>query len=228
MPIMVKLIRIAPAALALCLSLGSARPAGADAVTYWTNVASTAIVAATAAGRPSPATSLDFARVHVAIYDAVQAIVRTHRPYHVEIPGASGSPAAAAAKAARDVLASLFPTQIATIDTAYNDFFTANSLDPNDPGVAVGQQAAASIINLRSGNGSRPSSSPPVAGGLGAGEWRPTPPYLPGPPPSGAPMAIPWMGAVAPYTLEFSSQFRADPPPALTSREYTRNFNEVK
>ena len=41
-------------------------------------------------------------------------------------------------------------------------------------------------------------------------------------------MGIPWMGAVVPYTLEFSSQFRADPPPALTSREYTRNFNEVK
>ena len=225
---MVKLIRIALAALTLSVSLSWARPAGADAVTYWNNVTSTAVVTATAAGRPSPATSLDFAKVHAAIYDAVQAIVKTHRPYHVEIDGASGSPAAATAKAARDVLASLFPTQMATIDTAYNDFFTANSLDPTDPGVLVGQQAAAGIINLRSGDGSFPPSFPPFTGGLGPGEWRPTTSYLPGAPPSGAPMAAPWLATVVPYTLEFSSQFRADPPPALTSREYTRNFNEVR
>ena len=225
---MLKLVRIAPAAVALCVCLSWPSPAAADAVTYWNNVASGVIVTATAAGRPSPATSQDFAKVHAAIYDAVQAIVKTHKPYHVEIPGATGSPAAATAKAARDVLVNIFPSQIATIDAAYNDFFTANSLDPTDPGVLVGQQAAAGILNLRSGDGSFPAVFPPFTGGLGVGEWRPTTSYLPGPPPSGAPMAAPWLATVVPFTLEFSSQFRPDGPPALTSREYVKNFNEVK
>lgn len=56
---------------------------------------------------------------HLAMHDAVQAFERRDEPYCVAVSNASGSPVAAASKAARDVLAGLFPTQTAAIDTAY-------------------------------------------------------------------------------------------------------------
>jgi hypothetical protein len=41
-------------------------------------------------------------------------------------------------------------------------------------------------------------------------------------------MAAPWLAGVRPFTVESPSQFRARPAPALDSREYTDDFNEVK
>ena len=220
--------RVLVGVLTVCASLSSARPASADAVVHWNSVASSAIGTATAAGRPGPVTQLDFAMVHAAIHDAVQAIVQRYEPYHQQIPGASGSPAAATAKAAYDMLLHLFPAQSSSLDAAYASFFSANGLAFDDPGVLVGQQAAAGIINLRLNDGRFPPTFPPFIGATGAGDWRPTISYLPGPPPSGAPMAVPWLDTVAPFTLRDASQFRADPPPLLTGREYARDYNEVK
>jgi hypothetical protein len=41
-------------------------------------------------------------------------------------------------------------------------------------------------------------------------------------------MVAPWLGNVTPFTLTRPSQFRAEAPPALTSRQYAREYNEVK
>jgi hypothetical protein len=225
---MLKMVRSALAPFTLCVCLGWAGPANADAVVHWNSVASTAIGTATAAGRPSPATSLDYAKVHAAVHDAVQSIVKRYKPYYRKIAHASGSPDAATAKAAHDVLIHLFPTQAAFLDASYDAFFSANNLTLDDPGVLVGQQAAANIIDLRLNDGSFPATFPAFTGGTGAGEWRPTSSFLPGSPPSDAPMAAPWLGSVEPFTLEFSSQLRAELPPRLTSLEYAREFREVK
>jgi hypothetical protein len=93
----------------------------------------------------------------------------------------------------------------------------------------VGQQTAAGTITLRAQDGSFPNPPPPpFTGGTGPGVWRPTVSYLPGPPPSFAPMEIEWLANVVPFTLTSPSQFRADPPPALTSRRYARSYNEVQ
>src|SRR5262249_11744275 len=44
-----------------------------------------------------------------------------------------------------------------------------------------------------------------------------------------APMLVPWLGAVVPFTLKDSTQLRASPPPPhLLSGEYARYYNEVK
>jgi hypothetical protein len=37
-----------------------------------------------------------------------------------------------------------------------------------------------------------------------------------------------WLGDVTPFTLTDQAQFQAEPPPLLTSREYARDYNEVK
>jgi hypothetical protein len=193
--------------------------AKADAIADWNAIA----VQATITGaRPGPTSVLDIAMVHAAVYDAVQAIEKKYEPYRVEVPGASGSPVAAAAKAAHDVLVNRFPAQAASLDMTYLQFLSSHGLAETDPGVAVGATVAAEIISLRACEGSFPNPEPPpFTGGTDPGVWRPTPP-------ANLPMVTPWLGAVTPFTLTKPSQFRAPPPPALTSREYARDYNEVK
>jgi hypothetical protein len=191
----------------------------ADAVADWNAIA----VQATITGsRSGPSGVLDIAMVQAAVYDAVQAIERRYEPYYVEIKEASGSPVAAAAKAAHDVLVNRFPSQSMFLDMTYQQYLFNHGLADTDPGVAVGAAAASGIIALRACDGSFPVvAPPPFIGGTDPGVWRPTPPGF-------SPMAVPWLGSVTPFTMTRPSQFRAAPPPALTSGRYARDYNEVK
>ena len=74
-----KRIRILPLLIALALVALAPRVARADAVTDWNLIASNAIVVT--AGQPPPVSVLHFAMVQGAVYDAVNAIDRGHRPY---------------------------------------------------------------------------------------------------------------------------------------------------
>ena len=130
----------------------------ADVVTDWNAIA---VQATLTANRTGPSNVIDIAIVHVAIYDAVQAIEKRYEPYYVEIPGASGSPVAAAAKAAHDVLVNRFPAQAASLTSMYEQYLLSNGLTQSDPGVAVGAEAAAGIIALRACDGSFPAQPPP-------------------------------------------------------------------
>lgn len=208
-------------AVSLVLTLLVAIPGivRADAVTDWNAIA----VQATVTGaRPGASGLLDIATVQAAVYDAVQAIEGEFEPYYVEIPGASGSPVAAVAKAAHDVLINHFPAQAGSLDGIYQQYLIDHNLTDADPGVAVGATAAAGIIALRSCDASFPNPTPPpFTGGTDPGVWRPTPPGF-------LPMLTPWLGNVTPFTLTRPSQFRPDPIPALTSYKYARDYNEVK
>jgi len=102
--------------ITLAVLLAGAISARADAVVDWNIVTGQTIPFAT---RPGGSPGLDYAMVHAAIYDAVQAIDGRFEPYAVGIPGASGSPAAAAARAAHDVLVYRFPAQTASLDVTY-------------------------------------------------------------------------------------------------------------
>jgi hypothetical protein len=160
------------------------------------------------------------------MHDAIQGIEGRFQPYCGAIPNAAGSPTAAAATAAHDVLVSLFPTQTGTLDASYDDYLDGLGLTGN-AGVLVGQQAAVCILNLRAGDGRFPSNAEPFYGGTGPGEWRPTS-FL-GTPAVPVPMVAPWIATVTPFTLKDSAQFRASPPPPhLTSGKYASDYNEVK
>ncbi len=198
-----------------------------DPIADWNAIAETAVKTAKHA---PPVAALDFAIVHLAIYDAVESIDGRYEPYHALVPGATGSLSAAAAKAGHDVLVGLFPTptQIAALDLAYENYLTANGIDPSEPGVAVGAQAAAGILALRSNDGRFPLNPPPFLGSTAIGQWRPTPSFLPGPPQPFAPGLTPWVATVTPFTMNSNSQFRVDPPPDLTSDVWTEDYNEVK
>jgi hypothetical protein len=222
-------LQTSPAMAILAILLVAPATARADAVTDWNDIAIQTISAATPA-RPAPVAFLDMAIVQAAVYDAVQAIDRRFKPYHVEIPGASGSPEAAVAKAAHDILVNLFPAQTMSLDARYAQYLLNHGLAPNDPGVAVGEIAARGIIDLRANDGRFPPNQVPFTGGTDPGDWRPTESFIgtPPAPPSFAPMLTPWVANVTPFTLKSGDQWRAKAPPALTSREYTRDYNEVK
>jgi hypothetical protein len=200
----------------------------ADAVTDWNSIAVQALAAA-APSRPGPIVFLDIAIVQAAVHDAVQAIDKRFKPYKTSIPGATGSPDTAAAKAAHDVLVTILPDQAASLDTTYQEYLAAHGLAQDDPGVSAGQTAAAGVLALRANDGRFPSPTPqPFVGGNAPGEWRPTPSLQPPPPPPSAPMAAPWLGAALPFTLKSGDQFRAKAPPPLNSAEYAKDYNEVK
>jgi hypothetical protein len=196
-----------------------------DPIASWNQIAETAVKTA---GHAPPIAALDFAIVHLAIYDAVESLDRRYHPYHRPIRHATGSFSAAAAKAGHDVLVGLFPEQTVTVDAEYAGYLAENGIDPHDPGTAVGEQAAAAILELRSNDGRFPPNQVPFFGSDEIGQWRSTPSLLPGPPPSFAPGLAPWVASVTPFTMKSNSQFRVGPPPDLTSEVWASDYNEVK
>lgn len=213
------------AGLILCGLLGGVGPAcaDADAVVDWNQIT----VDAVTAGRPGPIGIVDIALVHVAIHDAVQALENRFEPYLFETERASGRRSAAVAAAAHDMLIGMYPAQVGTLDPIYFDYLADNGLT-GDPGLAVGQQAAARILPIRRVNPD--PLPPPFVGSNDVGVWRPTPSFLGNPPAPlpFSPMAAPWMAKLDPFTLTSPTRFRPEPPPALTSPRYTKDFNEVK
>lgn len=211
--------------LTVASTLAAATPARAGAVEDWNALAVGFI---NQAGRPAPFPPVDLAVMHIAIHDAVQAYQRRFKTYNARIHRASGSPIAAVAAAAHDVLVSRFqipapmPGLIAQVDTAYTNYLISKGLAVNDPGVAVGQQAALNAILNRANDGSFPSNPEVWVGVNEIGQWRSTPPLL-------LPMAAPWMGQVTPFAQKDTDGLLHEPPPPdLTSGKYTRDYNEVK
>src|ERR1700730_7739271 len=208
----------------LAIILATNAQAG-DPIAAWNQISENAVKAGK---HPLPVTSVEFAIVQLAIYDAVESIDGRYVPYYTRVPGAAGSLSAAAAKAGHDTLVGLFPAQSAALDAAYADFLAANGVDPLDPGTAVGAQAAANILALRANDGRFPLNPPPFLGSTAIGQWRPTPSVLAGPPPTSAPGLTPWLASVRPFTMHSGSQFRVDPPPDLTSQLWADDYNETK
>ena len=206
--------------VALSTILAAPSASRADVVTDWNKIALDATNIAPL--RPGPSNLLDAAAVQLAVYDAIQAYEHDYQPYCTDIQGATGSPQAAAAKAAYDVLKARLTgvNQVLFIDAAYANYLSANGISPMDAGTQVGAAAASCINAMRSNDGSFPAGYPPFFGGTGLGQWRPTA--------AGTSMAAPWLAYVTPYTINSPSQFRPAPPPALDSPEYTRDYNEVK
>lgn len=212
------------AGLMACGVLGGVGSACADAVVDWNEIT----VAAVNIGRPGPVSSLDIALVQVAVHDAVQAIDKRYEPYHVEIKGAKGSRSAAVAAAAHDVLVGMYPSQAASLDATYFNYVADKGLG-GDPGLTVGQKVAAGILPLR--RATPDPLPPPFVGSNDVGAWRPTDSFIgnpAGPPPPFSPMFAPWLSGIDPYTLTSPRRFRAEPPPALTSERYRRDYDEVK
>lgn len=208
--------------MAIAVCIVSPTTTRADVITEWNLTGLQAGVAAPPPGRPGGSVAIDLATMHAAMYDAVQALEKDYEPYRVtDVPNASGSPLAAAAKAARDVLAYRFPSQAGTFDNKLQAFLDANGLN-GDPGLAVGAYVAAKLLAYRSCDGSLPIPTATFTGGAGVGQWRPTPTANSSMNPGE------YFGQITPFFMTRPTQFRSDPPPAVDSKRYARDYAEVK
>src|SRR5262249_32178942 len=173
------------------------------------------------AANPPPFASRTGAVVQAAVYEAVNAIDRTHTPYLVEIPAPRwASQEAAAAQAAHDALVGLFPAQAGVLDLQLRASLQGITDGPAKTwGVRVGHAAAQVLLAVRAHDGA--DRIVDYTPGTEPGDWQPTPPAY-GPP------IVPQWPYVTPFALPSGAQFRPPPPPALTSAEYTAAFNEVK
>src|SRR6478609_4046884 len=174
-------------------------------------------------GRSSRAMAI----VHIAMFDALDAVVGGYTSYTgTQAPHGPISVDAAISQAARDTLAAMFPSQTATFDSYLaEDLAAINNAQQKANGIDLGQRTAAAILTMRLNDGSQvpdprvginyfPSNLP--------GHWRQDPISL-------IPLALGahW-GECLPFVVSSTSQFRAPPPPAMTSAAYTAAYNEVK
>src|SRR5271165_2131587 len=210
-----KPLRAASVLLALCLAL-AARAGAANAVLDWNEEAVDAI---RLARNPPPLAALLYATYHVAIFDAVNGITRTHRGWLVNDAAPAGaSMDAAIASAAYTVLNNLFTaTNPRTIQAAY-DRALAGIPDgqAKADGVAWGRKVAEAVLAKRADSG----YNKPVPGPFTSteqGKWRETPPAF-------RPPLLPYWGRVTPFVMTSQSQFRAPPPETLGSKEYAQEL----
>jgi hypothetical protein len=143
------------------------------------------------------------------------------------VDAVSASPNAAAATAAYTMLTSSFlalpATAQAGLSTNYSEYIDALGgvgARGIEDGIEIGQAAASDLIAARTGD--RNESSTFTPGPLTAGGWTFAPP------PSLQSAQTPWVATMKPFMLHSPSQFRVEPPPALSSRKWAREFNEIK
>jgi VCPO second helical-bundle domain len=188
-------------------------------VAAWDLVGSQAF---TAAGLTPAEGHTIFAYVAIAVYDSVMAIEGGYQPFANDVDASAGASAeAAVAAAAHRVLVHYLPAQAAGIlDPAY---VASLATIPDGPaktdGLTTGEQVAALLIAERADDGFRATLTytppvPPIPG-----VWIPTAPT----PPIGT-----YLGLMRPFSLDTADQFRPSGPPALDSKTWARDYNEVK
>src|SRR5215217_2226833 len=174
-------------------------------------------------GRASRAMAI----VHIAMFDALDAVVGGFTSY----TGTQASPGpmsidVAIGQAARDTLAAMFPSQTPTFNTfLMADLARVRNGQEKANGIDLGHRTAAAILAMRFNDGSQipeprvgvdyfPSDQP--------GHWRQDPISL-------IPLALGahWGECIA-FVVTSPTQFRAPPPPDMTSAAYTVAYNEAK
>jgi len=161
----------------------------------------------------------------LAMFDAVNAVLGgAYRPFAsrpVSVLGASAE--AAAIRAAYIVALNEFPTKTETIQSAYNASIAGLSASrvAISSGIVVGEAAAIAVLAARVGDHRNDPELEGYTAGSGPGVWTPTPPAF------AAPQG-PFLQFVTPFGYDDPARFRPKAPPALESRTYTIDYNEIK
>ena len=159
-----------------------------------------------------------YAIMHAAMFDAVNSIDGSHTPYLTEVPGSpNASIEAAAAQAAHDVLAGLYPTRVAIFDAELAISLQGIDEYRAQQGIRVGQIVAERMLSVRSSDGwnvTPPAYSLPAT----PGNWQPVP----------GSATFTHYPSVMPFGILSGAQFKPNAPPAMTSTEYAADLNEVK
>src|SRR5262245_41302025 len=162
-----------------------------------------------------------YAMMHAAMFDAANSIDGSYTAYLTDVPGSkNASIEAAAAQAAHDVLAALYPTRVTIFDAELETSLAGIDENRMRQGIHVGQIVAERILEARANDGwnvTPPAYTLPST----PGNWQPTPP-------NNAAATFTHYPSVLPFAITSSTQFAPGPPPAMTSAEYAVDFNEVK
>lgn len=190
----------------------------ADVVLKWNALMLGAITVETT---PPPMSGRNLAILHLAIYDAVNGVVRQHQPYLIEEMAPPGTMAEiAAAAAARRVMLALYPSQQALIELLFDqEWEEASPGTGRDQGRVWGEYVAEQLLAWRSADGS--STSIPYIPQEAPGQWRRTPPLF-------RPPELPHWSHVTPFAMRRADHFRPPGPPGLAGAIYAADFNEVK
>lgn len=162
--------------------------------------------------------------MHIAMFDAINSIEEVYTPYFGQVKASRGASAeAAAAFAARDVLAALYPAQSAAFDTLLADQLAGMPPGLVRQGEAIGHAVAAAVLKWRQNDGWPATVAPDPTYVLPPfpGLWQPTPP-------ANSSAVFTFFPDVRPFAMLTSTQFLPPPPPTLTSARYADDFNEVK
>ena len=147
------------------------------------------------------------AMMHLAMHDALNAIVPVYETYAFTGGVRLAHPIAAAAQAAHDVLLSQYPGQQAALADQLTKWLAhVPSGVLRDRGVALGQATAAAVVARRNGDGWNFQGT--YEFGDGPGRYQTTPPW------NGF-VAWPGFRFAKPFVLEYPHQFRPSPPPPL-------------
>jgi hypothetical protein len=223
-----KVIGIRPVFAILVALLVTSVAAAQNPVIDWNAIAVTTALSGSPTISPasttSGGTSIYLAYVHLAMYNAVNAIDHRFQSYGPDIAAPAGASLdAAAVAAAYNTLVYYFPDQAAALGPQYTASIAAipdGAAKTN--GIQVGKAAADAIIMMRLSDGRGadvPYTYPTVPT---AAVWIPTPPAL-------LPPQTPWVGQMTPLTMRNASQFLPDePPPSLTSEEWADDFNQTR
>src|ERR1700677_3848554 len=212
--------------LGLCMliaALFGAAVAKADVVLDWNVIA---VNTAVTNGQNPFAQARYAAIVQLAVFESVNAITGEYHPYLGTIVAPPGAcPEAAAIQAAYRVLSTYFTASAPTlaVERAKSLASIPDGQAKTD-GIATGDAAALAMIALRANDGSSPAQFK-IPGPMVPGEWQATPscPIVNG---VAVGIAFQWQN-ITPFGIRRASDFLLDPPPALTSRAYTKAYNEV-
>ncbi len=166
-------MKITRSALSFAITLLVAASLSAqNVVVQWNAIASTTIV--TNAKEVSVASGVWFAYVHLAVFDAVNAIDHRFQPYlFTTNPSAGANQDAAAVAAAHRILVTYFPAQQPGLDAQFATSVAAISDTPANisAGLAVGEASAQALITARVNDGllANVPYTPPVGPGFFSG-----------------------------------------------------------
>ena len=207
-------IKLIPPTVFLLAALFFDSSANADVISDWNHTASEVL------DPYSIETVRVKAMMHLAQFDAVNAVLGGYKPYALNIAAPAASAEAAAAQAAFSILTNISRANISTWNAALVRSLEAFPEGPaREDAIQLGKLVAEAIIQLRAADNTRLSVPAPTSTALG--RWRPTPPSF-------SPGVAAQFRYFTPFTMRTISQFRQGPPPALNSETYTADYAEVR